>query len=158
MNDEEPLAELFRALLAESESRSEANERLYRYMKESPANRPQGTGSYLSKATVHWYKCKRGCRIAQVFRAGGTTLCAVSDYKLSHGLNLNQSVEAARKKNTLDGERWWPSHVFDLQHEASSPEFLIPLNCSHFRGARSAAEMLEEVGTSRPGKFGQTRL
>lgn len=144
-------------LIRSTDDREEAAQRAYQHL----TNLTDREGvSYLAKVTLHTYICSRGCKIATVFRAGKNTLCAVRDYKYSPGLNERQSVEAARAKNTLDGNRHWPGHVFDVDQIAEWGESTgISMNCRHYRGVRSGAQILKDIGRAVPGRPGKpTRL
>ena len=114
----------------------------------------------LSRVTLHKYMCKRGCQLATVFAAGGFVLCAVRDYKLSPGLNAQESVPEARATKTLDGDRHWPSHVYDVNQLARFGEVAgMHLNCRHRHGNVSAEATLAAVDGVIPGKPGApTRL
>lgn len=137
------LEEWFSDLLQRSDDRSAAL---------TDAHTQLRNAGNLSKVTVQEYHCPRRCVVATVFVVGGSTLCAVRDYKLSPGLNETQSVEAARKKNTLDGDRHWPGHVFDLEALADWPDNSgIGMNCRHHRGLIHAREILHRVEGVRPG-------
>lgn len=107
----------------------------------------------LSRVTVLRYMCGRGCQLATVFRISGTTLCATRDYKYSPGMNEAQSVPTARVKNTLDGDRHWPSHVFDVEALAEwGVHAGMSINCRHYRGTLNAVDVLATVGDTAPGK------
>ncbi|KQZ10040.1 hypothetical protein ASD19_10835 [Microbacterium sp. Root53] len=138
------LNDWFADLLRTSQHRAEARQRAHQTL--------ESTG-LLSKVTLHRFMCKRGCQIATVFRVGGSTLCAVRDYKYSPGLNAAQSVPEARAKNTLDGDRWWPSHVFDIEELAEwGDEAGMSMNCKHFRGTVTARTVLAACEGASPGK------
>jgi hypothetical protein len=117
----------------------------------------------LSNVTVHRYQCRRGCQIARVFRVSGLILCEVRDYKYSPGLNQRLSVASAREGNTLDGDRHWPSHVYDVEEVerfAVEPRSAgISMNCRHVHITIPSADILETVMNVRPGHPGKpTRL
>ncbi len=100
----------------------------------------------LGRWVLHRYMCRRGCRVATVFRYQGLTLCAVADYKLSHGANLTRSVESARSKNTLDGDRHWPGHVYDVEELARfGPEAGMHMVCRHQLTVTLAVDVLAAV-------------
>lgn len=109
----------------------------------------------LSKVTLHKYICRqKGCQIATVFRAAGLTLCAVRDNKLSPGLNEAVSVEAARAKNTLDGARHWPGHVYEVDRLAVDPRGGMEMECRHRHGAVLASDVLAVARGISPGHPG----
>lgn len=156
MNDAE-MGEWFATLLQSTDDRSDALQQAYQQLRDITDARGV---PLLNRVTLHRYQCARGCQIATVFRAGQTTLCAVRDYKYSPGLNAKQSVEAAREKNTLDGDRHWPSHVFDVDSIAEWGEGTgMSVTCRHFRGTLSGARVLRDIANASPGKPGRpTRL
>jgi hypothetical protein len=154
MNVESSLADVFARILKESDTHQDAIDTFYQSL------RDQGL---LSRVTMHRYQCKRGCQIAIVFGYRGLTLCAVRDYKYSPGMNKAQSVESARQKNTLDGDRHWPSHVYDVRRldafSAGEQKAGISMNCRHHTGTVLAADILAAVEGLRPGqKIPPTRL
>lgn len=117
----------------------------------------------LPKVTLHKYMCRRGCPIATVFRVAHLTLCVVRDYKFSPGLNREVSVPSARRKNTLDGERHWPGHVYDVEEldrfSAGASRAGMGMNCRHHRGTVLAQDVLATVAGVSPGRPGPpTRL
>jgi|GEM_PF-1998494 hypothetical protein len=115
----------------------------------------------LSKVTTHRYLCRlRGCPIATVFQIGDVVACAVRDYKLSPGVNLAESTKAGRERNTLDGRRHWPSHVYDVRALVGFlPDAGMSMNCRHRHGTVLAADVLAAVDGVRPGHPGApTRL
>lgn len=141
----------FEALLKSAEDRTSALESAHRQARD---------GGFLAKLTLHKYQCLRGCQLATVFRAGGATLCAVRDYKYSPGLNLAQSVPEARAKNTIDGDRHWPAHVYDVDEIAEWGEGTgMSVNCRHYRGLLEGTRVLNDVASATPGHPGKpTRL
>ena len=146
------VGKLFTRMLASHEDARRAREELHRTLQ---------AGGYLSRVTLHRYMCAaKGCQIATVFSAGGLVLCAVRDYKFSPGLNDARSVPEAREKNTLDGERHWPSHVYDVSDLASwGGAAGFDLVCRHYHGTVMADQVLALVEGIEPGHPGKpTRL
>ena len=147
------LARWFAALGAKSENRQAALDSAHQWLKD---------GALLSKVTTHRYVCRRGCKlIATVFQIGDVVACAVEDYKLSPGLNLAESTEAGRARNTLDGRGHWPGHVYDVrQLAANGPDASMDdMICSHHHGKVLASDVLAAVEGVRPGHPGApTRL
>jgi len=141
------LGEWFGNLISQANDRSEALQDAHRHLVE---------GGYLHNVVLHQYQCRRGCQIATVFKVGGTVLCAVRDYKFSRGLNAERSVAAAREKNTLDGDRWWPAHVYDVEEldRFSAGDNLagMSMNCRHYTGTVLASDVLKTVEGVVPGK------
>ena len=100
----------------------------------------------LGRWVLHRYMCRRGCQVATVFRYQGLTLCAVADHKLSHGANQTRSVAAARLKNTLDGDRHWPAHVYDVDELAEfGPDVGVSMACRHQLTVTLAVDVLAAV-------------
>lgn len=155
MNDTDRQAgEALAALLSRMGDRAAALDELYRHLRDSDR---------LSKVTLHRYMCQKGCQIATVFSAGGLILCAVRDYKYSPGLNRKASVPAARERNTLDGNRHWPGHVYDVaeleRFSVGDQKAGMALNCRHHRGTVLAEAVLRACEGIIPGKPGApTRL
>lgn len=157
-NESDPTASvslLFQKMRETADSEDEAIERSYQYL--------AGT-DLLRRVTLHKYQCQKdACQIATVFRVDGDVLCAVRDYKFSPGLNQQTSVEAARRKNTLDGNRWWPGHVYnvsrlDSPYDIEGNRSRILMACRHFHGMIRTADILATVEGVTPGHYGKTRL
>lgn len=148
MNETEMRAgEAFAALLSQTQDRVVAMEVLHRQLKQR---------GLLTNVTLHKYMCKRGCQIATTFMAGGLILCAVRDYKYSPGLNEEASVPAARERNTLDGDRHWPGHVYDVaqldRFSVGEQKAGLGMNCRHHRGTVLAEDVLRACEGVTPGK------
>lgn len=153
-NYAESAGEALGELMKRMDDDAAARDALYTHLKEN---------GLLSRVTLHKYMCKRGCQIATVFRAGGFTLCAVRDYKFSPGLNEQVSVPSARERNTLDGDKHWPGHIYDVEHverfSIGEQKAGVDMNCRHRRGTVFAADILAAVEGVDPGKPGApTRL
>lgn len=121
------------------------------------------TSGLLSKVTLHKYMCAKGCQIATVFRASGLLLCAVRDYKLSPGLNVRETAPRARETKTLDGQRHWPGHVYDVEQlhrfRAGGQRAAMRLTCRHCRTVLFTDDVLAVVEGVEPGRPGKpTRL
>lgn len=138
--ESDQIATLFETMARATSDRSEAIEDLYISLTNA---------KLLRRVTLHEYRCKRGKPLAIVFGSRGLTLCATSDYKFTRGLNESVSVEAARKSRTLDGERWWPSHVYDVSEMSEFGGMQIA--CEHYRGTLVASEVLQTVNGVTPG-------
>jgi hypothetical protein len=109
----------------------------------------------ISQVTVHRYLCKKcGKPCATVIRLGNRKFARTRDYKFSPGYNVNHSVEAARARRTLDGNRHWPGHTYDVDELADS-ELAIQITCRHVTPNVSAADVLavtRDVAPGHPGK------
>lgn len=113
----------------------------------------------ISRVVVHKYICSRGCGVlGTVANIEGTILLRTRDYKPSPGLNRGRSVEAARIKNTLDGERHWPAYVIDLERDSGDPGANIEIVCSHGPKRIAYVHALEQSRKARPGKPGKPTL
>lgn len=114
----------------------------------------------LNKVTVHRYICrKRGCVIGTVIRVAGATICRTRDYKLSPGLNASSSVEDARRRNTLDGNRHWPGHTYDVAERAAlGPKSGMDMNCRHVFKTILAVDILAAADGVVPGHPGAPTL
>jgi len=152
-NTDADLALWWIALEAKSKDRQAALDSAHQWLRDAGA---------LPKVTTHKYVCQRGCKlIATVFQIGDVVACAVEDYKLSPELNLSESTEAGRARNTLDGRGHWPGHVYDVrQLAASGPNASMDdMICSHHHGKVLASDVLAAVDGVRPGHPGApTRL
>lgn len=143
MNDDD-IGRWFRDLFASATDKSAALDLAHAHLRDA---------GLLPRVTLHKYMCVKGCQIATVFRADGLVLCATRDYKLSPGLNVQVSVPAARASKTLDGERHWPGHVFDVANLAEwGPNAGMPFECRHFRRTLLAADVIEAVQGVQPGR------
>ena len=93
--------EFLRQLLRDAKNRTEAIHTAYQHFENA---------GLILHVIVHRYLCK-GCgkKLATVIRLGDTTIARTTDYKFSPGLNLERSVESARERSTLDGDRHWHS-------------------------------------------------
>ena len=110
----------------------------------------------ISKVTVHRYLCK-GCGkpLATVIRLGDKTIARTTDYKFSPGLNPQRSVESARRRNTLDGDRHWPGHTYDVDQLAGwGPLSGFDVICRHVAATVRAADVLEATCGVTPGQPG----
>lgn len=145
------IAAWFAALLAGAEQREDAIEDAYQSL---------DNAGVLSKVTVHRYVCKRGCGVlGTVVKIGDDILLRTRDYKLGPGMNRDRSVAAARRKNTLDGDRHWPGHTFDVRDLAEWGEHAgMDMNCRHTTSVVKAAEVLATVDGVRPGHPGKPTL
>ena len=113
----------------------------------------------LNRYVLHRYQCPRGCQVAVIFRFGGFPLCAVRDYKYSPGLNAERSVPSARQRNTIDGNRHWPSHVYDLEELANfSPQAGLTMACRHISKVELATSALLAIQGVRPGRPGRPTI
>lgn len=137
---DEDLNDWWQALLDASSSRRAAIDNAYQQLENA---------GLINRVTVHRFICqKHGCVLATVVRVGGETLARTKDYKLSPGLNRERTVESARRKNTLDGDRHWPGHTHDVADLALSGESLgIDLSCRHgLRTVRALDVMMSADG------------
>lgn len=145
-DSDEATRDLLERLFAQHDERGVAIQELYIMLR---------NGNLLPQLTLHKYMCRRGCQIATVFRAAGLTLCWVRDYKFSPGLNEARSVETARVKNTIDGDRHWPGHVYDVaelnQFSVGKSRAGADMNCRHRRGIVFAEDILAAVEGVQPG-------
>lgn len=145
------ISRMFEQLTVELGHREEAIQELYQRLE---------TAEVISKVTVHRYICgTAGCGVlATVVKAGGLTLARTRDYKFSPGLNDQVSVPEARRKNTLDGRRHWPGHVFDVDALADWGSAGFDVNCRHGRHTVMATELKALVSDVRPGHPGKPTI
>lgn len=114
----------------------------------------------ISKVAVHRYLCRKCHRVlATVIRIGGTTIARTTDYKMAPGMNASRSVESARKKNTLDGDRHWPGHTFDVGELSTWGDTAgMDMNCRHGLRTVTARDILAAAEGVRPGHPGKPSL
>lgn len=107
----------------------------------------------VSKVAVHRYLCQRnGCVLATVIRVGDCVIARTRDNKLSPGANLDRTVESARIKNTLDGDRHWPGHTFDVGSLAEwGPVAGMDASCRHGLRTILAVDVLAAVDGVQAG-------
>ncbi len=137
-------------LIARAESHQDGIEDAWLHLEKS---------GYLSRVVVHRYICSGGCGVlATVADIGGAIVLRTRDYKPSPGLNRGRSVETARQRNTLDGERHWPSYLIDLRRDAGDPAANIEVVCKHGPKRIEYDHALERAREATPGKPGKPTL
>lgn len=117
----------------------------------------------IGKVTVHSYRCRRCGPRATVIRLGDHTIVRTRDYKFSPGMNLDRSVESARAKNTLDGDRHWPGHTYDVdqlvdQLAGFEPSAGFTVACRHVVETILAEDVLAITAGVQPGHPGKPTL
>ena len=144
--------EFLRQLLRDAKNRTEAIHTAYQHFENA---------GLILHVIVHRYLSK-GCgkKLATVIRLGDTTIARTTDYKFSPGLNLERSVESARERSTLDGDRHWPGHTYDVGELAEwGPTVGFDVICRHVTATVHAADVLEITRGVKPGHPGPpTRL
>jgi hypothetical protein len=137
----------FRRLLAASDDAQDARERAFQEFENA---------GLVNRIVVARYSCRRrGCVLATVVRIGDQVLCRTRDYKLAPGTNLARSVESARAKNTIDGQRHWPGHTFDVTDLAAwGDQAGVDMNCRHGLRTVLARDVLAAVEGRNPGHPG----
>lgn len=144
--DDRDALEAFSAILAAAESRDEGLQEVHRTLKESGR-----LGLYLQRR----YVCAECGVLCRVFRYAGVTFAATAPYKLGHRKNLAESVPEARQSNTLDGERHWPGHVYDVHQLAEwGDEAGATVTCRHINMMLTGSRILADIAGVRPGKQG----
>lgn len=152
MSDTDDIARWFSDLDRASNDREQAIHEAYQQLENA---------GLVSKVLVHRYVCRRpGCGVlATVIQVSDLVLARTRDYKLSPGMNLDRSVEAARIKNTLDGKRHWPGHTFDVGNFATlGPTAGMDMSCRHGLRTILAADVLAAVDGVKPGHPGRPTL
>lgn len=149
VNDDSKLNEWFQALLAAAKDHSEAIHEAYQQLENA---------GLISKVTVHRYLCRRcGKPCATVIRLGDKTIARTRDYKFSPGLNVERSVETARARKTLDGNRHWPGHTYDVD-ELADWEVGFAVNCRHTTATVLAVDVLKITRVVAPGHPGKPTM
>lgn len=105
------------------------------------------TRSKRKRATLIYECTGRKCALLYVFTAHGRRFAHQPRYKLSAEVNQQETVEAARTRHTLDGNRHWKADTFPLSAAAG----VLRLECDHCR-----AQL--EVGTIEADVRGATHL
>lgn len=144
---EQGIDEWRESLLREHANRREAIENAYQQMENA---------GLISKVTVHRYVCRRqGCGVlATVIRVGGATIARTGDYKMSPGMNRERTVESARQRNTLDGDRHWPGHTYDVS-DLAVPGVGVDMSCRHEIRTIPATDIVAAVQGVTPGHPGK---
>jgi hypothetical protein len=88
---------------------------------------------------------------------GERTIARTQDDKFSPGYNEHHSVEAARAKRTLDGNKHWPGHTYDLDEYAAN-ELHFQLTCRHVATNIFAADVLAITRDVKPGHPGKPTM
>ena len=146
------LSEWFQALLAAANADRDHSEVIH------DAYQQLENAGLISKVTVHRYLCHRcGKPCATVIRLGDKTIARTRDYKFSPGLNIERSVEAARAGRTLDGNRHWPGHTYDVD-ELAKWGLGFDVNCRHKSANVRAVEVLEITRGVAPGHPGKPTM
>ena len=113
----------------------------------------------VNKVKVGEYRCYKGCTLVTVVRLGVRTLARTTPTKYGRDLNAQRSVETARAKNTIDGERHWPGMTVDVDAWASTDDgFLIQADCWHKLRTIKPGDVLALCANVRPGKPGKPSI
>lgn len=120
-------AEFMAAQAARNTDRRDAIEAAYQQL---------DNAKLVGKVVVHRYLCRNGGHpLATVIRISDVTIVRTRDYKFSPGMNRERTVESARRKNTLDGNRHWPGCTYDVTDLAASDTggtfFAVDMSCRH---------------------------
>lgn len=147
MTNDGDLATWWTSLLAEADDSKAAVEHAYQRLENA---------GLIARVVVHRYICrKRGCRLATVVRVQDRLIVRTEPYKFGPGLNEARSVPRARERNTLDGDRYWPGHTFDVFDLAGwGDQAGMDMNCRHGTRTIFANTIVETVGDARPGHPG----
>ena len=136
------ISEWWRDLMAATSDHDEAIRDAYQQLENA---------GLINRVVLRRYICKnRGCVLATIIGIDGLTIARTNDYKLAPRTNLDRSVEVAREKNTLDGNRWWPGHTFDVRY-LDAPEWSIDMNCRHGLRSIQTEDILTAVAEVIPG-------
>lgn len=137
----EDIDRLFRQWVTEAANAPEARDLAYQQLENA---------GLINRVVVHRYIGVCGCPLATVIRVGGHLLCRTRDNKQSHGLNARSSVESARSKRTLDGDRHWPRMTIDVgEHDV--PGAFIEMHCRHHRRNVAASDIMAAAKDVLPG-------
>jgi len=131
----------FRQLVTEASNAAEARDLAYQQLENA---------GLINRVVVHRYLGVCECVLATVIRLDGHLLCRTRDNKQSHGLNARSSVESARSKRTLDGDRHWPKMTYDVG-ELDVPGVSVPMHCRHHRRNVAASDIMAAAKDIQPG-------
>lgn len=112
---------------------------------------------WLRRALVVEYRCpnKRGCLLLHAWRGGvNQTYFYIPPYKMSPTRNARESVESARKKNTLDGNRVWRPRAGVLDDLLEWGDAIgLAVQCDHL-AARTVTpgDIIRDAARSTAGK------
>ncbi len=110
----------------------------------------------INRVTVHRYLCRKCGPRLTVIRIQRRILARSKDYRFGRGKNAAESVQAARDQHTLDGDRHWPGHTYDVQELARFDEHAgMTVVCRHRSTSIRAADVLAAVDGVRPGHAGK---
>ncbi len=144
------LVQWFRDLVDKSEDHKQAIHDAYQHLENA---------GLISRVTVHRYLCGKCGPRATIIRIGDRTLARTKDYKLSPGLNEQRTVESARRRRTLDGNRHWPGHTYDVDDLADGgPTVGLDASCRHGTATILAVDILEVTKNVVPGHPGKPTL
>lgn len=110
---------------------------------------------WLRSALLVEYRCpnKRGCLLLHAWSGeAGRTYFYVPAYTLSRRRNAEESVESARAKYTLDGDRVWRPRAGRLHELRDGREWNISIGvqCDHLQPVVvTPAQLLEDAATAR---------
>ncbi len=112
---------------------------------------------WLRRSLLVEYRCgnRSGCLLLHVWRGdSGRTNFYVPSYKMSRRRNAKESVESARRTNTLDGDRIWRPRAGTLDDLAEwGNEIGIGLECDHLLPVtRTPAEILADAAKATRGR------
>lgn len=108
---------------------------------------------YKGRERAVWRCKRRGCLLLHVWDAPEGTVWYRPAYKLSPGLNLENSNAAGRANNTLDGDRRWKANLAPFDHvRMFDPNGGISLECDHVHHYLTARKMIWAVDSATRGK------
>lgn len=146
MSESSEVENLWNQLMSRAADHSQATHETYQALENA---------GLINRVVVHRYLCRKGHVLAEVIRVGSSTVARTRDYKLSPGMNLDRSVEAARARNTLDGDRHWPGDTFDVGDLATwGQQAGIDMNCRHALRTVLATDILAATRDVIPGHPG----
>lgn len=110
------------------------------------------TAGRLREILVAEYRCRHGCLLAHVFQLPGGRCIYVPVYKLSRERNLRDTVESARRKSTIDGDRRWRERGFDMEDLITwQGSAQVDVHCDHHQGVLNPLLMDKDLAGVQPG-------
>lgn len=116
-----------------------------------------GKATALSKVLLLDYRCPKTCLLLHVWQSPSGRLFYLPGYQLSRPKADAETAMAAREYRTTDGDRSWPArggNLDDLLHmfERTGTPIGLQLTCRHVRRVITAADLVDLLDGSRPGR------
>lgn len=105
------------------------------------------------------YRCAgQGCLLLHLWRSPQGVMFYRPAYKLSLGRNESESTPDGRAANTTDGRNHWRADAGTLESARGWEGHAMPVQCDHFQGNVSTADLFADADAATPGKPRRRRL